>query len=88
MCQGLWHARLALGPDAVTASQASAGGQCHDKSCCCAGLGSNPELVYALLHRAEVFESIRLHDRFADVLQPIQVGIQAALALDALSAML
>eukprot|EP00891_Asterochloris_glomerata_P002918 jgi/Astpho2/2918/fgenesh1_pg.00050_%23_160_t len=38
-----------------------------------AGLGSNPELVYALLHRAEVFESIQLHDRFADVLQPIQV---------------
>ena len=44
-------------------------------TCCPAGLGSNPELVYALLHRAEVFESIRLHDRFADVLQPIQVGI-------------
>lgn len=44
-------------------------------SCCSAGLGSNPELVYALLHRAEVFESIQLHDRFADVLQPIQVGV-------------
>ena len=43
-------------------------------TCCSAGLGSNPELVYALLHRAEVFESIRLHDCFADVLQPIQVG--------------
>ena len=46
-------------------------------TCCSAGLGLNPELVYALLHRAEVFESIRLHDRFADVLQPIQVGVSS-----------
>lgn len=38
-----------------------------------AGLKRNPEMVYALLHRQEVFEPFRMHVRFADILDNIQV---------------
>ena len=39
------------------------------------GLRHNPEMVYALLHRQDVFEPFRMHARFADILDNIQVGI-------------
>lgn len=32
-------------------------------------------MVYALLHRQDVFEPFRMHARFADILDNIQVGI-------------
>ena len=31
-------------------------------------------MVYALLHRQDVFEPFRMHARFADILDNIQVG--------------
>ena len=40
-----------------------------------AGLKRNPEMVYALLHRQEVFEPFRMHVRFADILDNIQVSV-------------
>ena len=39
------------------------------------GLRHNPEMVYALLHRQDVFEPFRMHARFADILDNIQVSI-------------
>lgn len=39
------------------------------------GLRHNPEMVYALLHRQDVFEPFRMHARFADILDNIQVGV-------------
>lgn len=38
-----------------------------------AGLKRNPEMVYALLHRQEVFQPFRMHVRFSDILDNIQV---------------
>lgn len=32
-------------------------------------------MVYALLHRQQVFEPFRMHARFADILDNIQVSI-------------
>ncbi|KAK9817010.1 hypothetical protein WJX72_008242 [[Myrmecia] bisecta] len=37
------------------------------------GLAHNPELVYALLHRQEVFEPFRTHPRFAELLENVKV---------------
>ncbi len=42
---------------------------------CLAGLRHNPEMVYALLHRQDVFEPFKLHARFADILDNIQVSL-------------
>lgn len=37
-------------------------------------LGRNPELVYALLHRQEVFEQLRPQPGFAELVENLQVG--------------
>lgn len=36
-------------------------------------LGRNPELVYALLHKQEVFEQLRPHAGFAELVENLQV---------------
>jgi hypothetical protein len=41
-------------------------------------LGRNPELVYALLHRQEVFEQLRPQPGFAELVENLQVGRRAA----------
>ncbi|KAA6428940.1 MAG: hypothetical protein FRX49_01050 [Trebouxia sp. A1-2] len=41
------------------------------------GLRQNPEMVYALLHRQDVFEPFRMHARFADILDNVQVVIDS-----------
>lgn len=41
------------------------------------GLRQNPEMVYALLHQQDVFEPFRMHARFADILDNIQIVIDS-----------
>lgn len=36
-------------------------------------LGRNPELVYALLHKQEVFEQLRPHAGFSELIENLQV---------------
>lgn len=47
-------------------------------------LGRNPELVYALLHKQEVFEQLRPHAGFAELVENLQVGMHAQPALASL----
>lgn len=38
-------------------------------------LGRNPELVYALLHKQEVFEQLRTYPGFAELVENLQVCV-------------
>jgi hypothetical protein len=49
-------------------------------------LGRNPELVYALLHKQEVFEQLRPHAGFSELIENLQVRHQAAVSAPARTA--
>lgn len=46
-------------------------------SCLCSSLHHNPNLVYALLYKRELFEQFRTHPSFQDIMQNLDTVSQS-----------